>query len=57
MINLAYVALGVAVYFMVRTIFTDEEKRSAGRALGNYSENAPDAGNIVLKYSRPFFSR
>src|SRR5690606_11998487 len=49
--------LGVAVYFMVRTVFSDEEKRSAGRALGNYRDNAPDAGNVILKYSRPFFSR
>ncbi len=57
MINFAYIALAIAVYFMVRTVFSDEEKRSAGRALGNYRENAPDAGNIILKYSRPFFSR
>ena len=57
MINFAYIALGVAVYFMVRTVFSDEEIRNAGRALGNYRENASDAGNIVLKYSRPFFSR
>ena len=32
-------------------------KRSAGRALGTYRADAPDAGNIVLRYSRPFFSR
>src|SRR5690606_20989391 len=46
-----------AVYFLVRTVFTDEERRSAGKALGNYRDNAPDAGNVILKYSRPFFSR
>lgn len=57
MINFAYIALGLAVYFLVRTIFSDEEKRSAGKALGNYRDNAPDAGNIILRYSRPFFSR
>ncbi|MGZ3692773.1 MAG: type II secretion system F family protein [Bdellovibrionota bacterium] len=57
MINIAYLALGFAVYFLVRTVFSDEEKRSAGKALGNYRDNAPDAGNVVLKYSRPFFSR
>lgn len=57
MINFAYIALGVAIYFMARTIFSDEEKRSAGRALGNYRADAPDAGNVVLRYSRPFFSR
>lgn len=57
MINLAYIALGLAIYFLVRTVFSDEEKRSAGRALGNYRDNAPDAGNIILRYSRPFFSR
>jgi len=57
MINFAYIALGLAVYFLVRTVFSDEEKRSAGKALGNYRDNAPDAGNVVLRYSRPFFSR
>jgi tight adherence protein C len=57
MIYFAYAALGFAVYFLVRTVFSDEEKRSAGKALGNYRDNAPDAGNIILKYSRPFFSR
>src|SRR4051812_27097659 len=57
MINIAYIALGLAIYFITRTIFSDEEKRSAGRALGNYRANAPDAGNIILRYSRPFFSR
>lgn len=57
MINFAYIALGLAVYFMVRTVFSDEEKRSAGRALGNYRAEAADAGNVILKYSRPFFSR
>lgn len=57
MINFAYIALGLAVYFIVRTVFSDEEKRSAGRQLGNYRADAPDAGNVVLKYSRPFFSR
>jgi tight adherence protein C len=57
MINFAYLALGLAVYFLVRTVFSDEEKRSAGKALGNYRSDAPDAGNIILRYSRPFFSR
>jgi len=53
----AYLALGIAVYYMVRTIFSDEEKRSASRALGSNRENAPDGGNIILRYSRPFFTR
>ena len=57
MINIAYIALGLAVYFIVRTVFSDEEKRSAGRALGNYRADAPDAGNIILRFSRPLFSR
>ena len=57
MINFAYIALGIAVYFMVRTVFSDEERRSAGKALGNYRADAPDAGNMILKYARPFFSR
>jgi tight adherence protein C len=57
MINIAYLALGLAVYFIVRTVFSDEEKRSAGRALGNYRADAPDAGNIILRFSRPIFSR
>ena len=57
MINFAYIALGFAIYFMVRTIFSDEEQRSAGRQLGNYRADAPDAGNIILRSSRPIFSR
>lgn len=57
MINIAYIALGLAVYFLTRTVFSDEEKRSAGRALGNYRADAPDAGNIILRASRPLFSR
>ncbi len=57
MLNIAYIALGLAVYFLTRTIFSDEEKRSAGRALGNYRENASDAGNVILRFSRPLFSR
>jgi tight adherence protein C len=57
MINFAYIALGLAIYFIVRTVFSDEEKRSAGRQLGNYRADAPDAGNIILRSSRPIFSR
>ena len=34
MFYLAYLALGLAVFFMVQTVFSDEERRSAGRALG-----------------------
>ena len=57
MINFAYLALGFAIYFMVRTVFSDEEKRNAGRALGNYRADVSDAGNIILRFARPFFSR
>jgi tight adherence protein C len=57
MFYIALVALGIAVYYMARTVFSDEERRSASRALGNVRENAPDGGNPILKYSRPFFSR
>lgn len=57
MINIAYIALGLAVYFLTRTVFSDEEKRNAGRALGNYRADAPDAGNVILRASRPLFSR
>jgi tight adherence protein C len=57
MLYIAYLALGLAVYFLTRTVFSDEEKRSAGRALGNFRENAPDAGNVILRFSRPIFSR
>ena len=53
----AYIALGVAIYYMVRTIFSDEEKRSASRALGSNREGTSDGGNIILRYSRPFFTR
>jgi tight adherence protein C len=57
MINFAYIALGLAIYFLVRTVFSDEERRSAGKQLGNYRDSGNDAGNAILKYSRPFFSR
>lgn len=57
MINIAYIALGLAIFFITRTVFSDEEKRSAGRQLGNYRADAPDAGNIILRASRPIFSR
>jgi tight adherence protein C len=57
MINFAYIALGLAIYFLVRTVFSDEERRSAGKQLGNYRDTGNDAGNAILKYSRPFFSR
>ena len=50
-------AFGLSVYFLARTVFSDEERRSAGKALGNYRDTASDAGNVILKYSRPLFSR
>lgn len=57
MFYIAYLALGLAVFFMVRTVFSDEEKRSAGRALGVDRTAMADGGNPILKYSRPFFAR
>jgi len=56
MFYLAYLALGLAVFYMVKTIFSDEERRSAHRALSNTQEKA-DGGNVFLRYTRPFFSR
>lgn len=56
MFYIAYLALGLAVFFLVKTIFSDEERRSASRAIGGKG-NKGDAGNAILKYSRPFFSR
>lgn len=56
-IILAYLILGAAVYFMVQTVFRDEEKRKAGRALGSDRTDLSDGGNIFLRYSRPFFAR
>jgi tight adherence protein C len=47
----------LAVYFIAQIIFSEEEKRSASRALGNTRDTAPDGGNSILKFSRPFFSR
>lgn len=57
MFILAYLALGLAVFFMVQTVFSDEERRSAGRALGIDRSALPDGGNVFLKFSRPFFAR
>ncbi len=54
---IAYLVLGAAVYFMVQTVFKDEEKRQAGRALGTDRIGLSDGGNIFLKWSRPFFAR
>lgn len=54
---IAYLLLGAAVYFMVQTVFKDEEKRQAGRALGSDRTDVSDGGNIFLKWSRPFFAR
>lgn len=56
-IYLALLLLGAAIFTIVRTIFSDEEKRSAGRVLGTYRADAPDAGNVILRVSRPIFSR
>lgn len=51
-------ALGLAVFFMVRTIFSDEERRSASRAIsGTHREAKGDGGDVFLRYTRPFFSR
>ncbi len=57
MFLLAYIALGAAVFFMARIIFSDEERRSASRALGTERKDSPDAGNPILRFSRPFFAR
>ncbi len=54
---IAYLLLGAAIYFMVQTVFKDEEKRKAGRALGSDRTDLSDGGNIFLKWSRPFFAR
>lgn len=53
------VAMGfvfAAVYMMARTFFHQEETRSAKQLLGNEDKNRK-ASNVVIKYSRPLFSR
>lgn len=57
MFQFALIALGVAVYYMAQIILSEEERRSASRALGNTREGGADGGNSILRFSRPFFSR
>lgn len=57
MFYLAYLALGLAVFYMVQTVFSDEERRSAGRALGSERLSVSDGGNFFLRIARPFFAR
>lgn len=57
MFYIAYLALGVAVFFMVQTVFSDEERRSAGRALGTERLSSKNDTDFFLKIARPFFAR
>jgi tight adherence protein C len=57
MFYIAYLALGLAVFFMVRTIFSDEERRSAGQALGIERLSTKNDTDFFLKIARPFFAR
>lgn len=52
----AYCFIGAGVYMMARMFFHQEEARSAKQLLGE-EEKDRKASNIVIKYSRPFFSR
>lgn len=52
----AYGFIFAGVYLMSRMVFHQEETRSAGQLLGEEQKNRK-ASNVVIKYSRPFFSR
>ncbi len=52
----AYGFIFGAVYMMARAFFHQEETRSAKQLLGEEDKNRK-ASNVVIKYSRPFFSR
>lgn len=54
-----FVACGfifIGVYLLARMFFHQEEQRSAKQLLGD-EEKDRKASNVVIKYSRPFFSR
>lgn len=42
---------------MVKTVFSDEEKRSASSVLVDNRAQLSHAGNPILRFSRPFFAR
>ena len=52
----AYGFVFAGVYLMARTFFHQEEARSAKQLLGEEDKDRK-ASNVVIKYSRPFFSR
>jgi len=52
----AYIFIGAGVYIMARTFFHQEEARTAKQLLGEEEKNRK-ASNVIIKYSRPFFSR
>ncbi len=55
-----YVAFGLvffAVYYIVRTFFQEEQTLSASQLLGEDGRERKKSSDIVIKYSRPFFSR
>ena len=52
----AYGFVFAGVYIMVRAFFQQEEARSAKELLGEVDKERK-ASNVIIKYSRPFFSR
>ncbi len=52
----AYVFVFVAVYMIARAFFFQEEARSAKQLLGE-EDKTRKASNVIIKYSRPVFSR
>ncbi len=52
----AYGFVFAGVYIMARMVFHQEESRSAGQLLGDDGKERK-ASNVIIKYSRPFFSR
>jgi tight adherence protein C len=54
LVAISFVFAGV--YIMSRMFFHQEEARSAKQLLGEEEKNRK-ASNVIIKYSRPFFSR
>ena len=50
--------IGIAVFIIANTMFTDESKFKASEKLGdNVSKDKIASLGIILRYSRPFFQR
>ncbi len=57
----AVVLIGISIFIVANTIFTDEMKYKASTALDNVEEDEGSkkkkSGGVILRYSKPFFRR